>query len=55
MGTDEAALIASKEECCLGLLDGLTEPAGGKVDFAAESLCLVVPEEILEHGGAVEC
>jgi hypothetical protein len=25
------------------------------VDFTAESLCLVVTEEILEHGGAAKC
>ena len=49
---DEAAFVASEEEDGLGLLDGFTEAAAGKVDLAAVALGRVVAEPILEEGGA---
>ena len=50
---DETALVACEEEDGVGLLDGFAEAAGGKVDFAAETLGGVVAEPVLEEGGAV--
>jgi hypothetical protein len=49
----EAALVAGKEENCLGLLDSFAETAGREVDFAAVTLGLVVAEPVLEQRGAV--
>lgn len=46
---DEAALVAGKEKDSLGLLNGLTEPAGGEVNFTAMSLGSVITEPVLEE------
>jgi len=48
---DEAALIASKEENCLSLLDSLSEAASREVDLATVALGLVVAEPVLEECG----
>jgi len=49
---DEAALIAGKEEHALGLLNGLAEAAGRKMDFTTGALGLVVTKPILKKRGA---
>lgn len=50
---DKAGLVAGQEEHSLRLLDGLTEAAGGEVDFAAVALLSVVAKPVLEERGAV--
>ena len=50
---DEAALVAGKEEHCLGLLDGLAETTRGEVDLAAVALGLVVAQPVLKQRSAV--
>lgn len=47
MCINETALVAGEENCGLRLLDSLAESTSGEVDFAAESLGLVVAEELL--------
>lgn len=51
-GIDEAAFVAGQEDDSMSLLDRLTEPAGGKMDLATESLLLVVSKPILQKWGA---
>jgi len=51
---DKAALVAGKEDDGVGLLDGLTETAGGEVNLTTETLGLVVAQPVLEKGGAIE-
>lgn len=50
---DEAALITRKEEDALGLLNGLTEAAGGEMDFSSVALCCIIAEPILQKWSAV--
>jgi hypothetical protein len=50
---DEAALVAGKEENCLGLLHSFAKTASGEVDFAAVTFGLVIAEPVLQERGAV--
>lgn len=50
---DEAALVTSKEQDCLSLLNSLSEAASGEVNLATVTLLLVVAEPVLEEGSAV--
>ena len=50
---DEAALIAGEEENTLGLLDGLTEPAGGEVHLTTESFGLIITQPVLQKRCAI--
>lgn len=50
---DEAALVAGEEDDGLGLLDGLSETASGKVHFTSVALGLVVTKPVLEERSAV--
>lgn len=54
MCVNKTALIASEEKGSLSLLNGLAESTGGEVNFTAESLGLVVTEELLEHRSATK-
>ncbi len=49
---DEAGLVASQEENCLSLLDGLSETASGEVNLTAMALFSVVAKPVLEQGSA---
>jgi hypothetical protein len=50
---DEAALVASKEEDTLSLLNGLAKTTSREVNFATVALLLVVTEPVLKERGAV--
>lgn len=45
----EAALVASKPEHSMGLLDGFTEAAGGEVDLATVTFSSVIAEPVLQE------
>ena len=51
---DEAALVASKEQHSLRLLDGLAEAAGWEVYLTSMALGCVVTEPILKKRCALE-
>lgn len=50
---DKAAFVTGKEDNGVGLLDSLTETAGGEVDFTTETLGLVITQPVLEEGSAI--
>lgn len=52
---DEAALIASKENDGVRLLDGLAKTTRGEVNFAPEALGLVVTKPVLKERSAIVC
>lgn len=49
---DEAALVTSKENNSMGLLNGLTETSCREVDFTTEALGLVITEPVLQKRSA---
>lgn len=50
-GIDEAALITGQKQDGLGLLNGLSEAAIGKMDLSAVPLLEVIAQPVLQQGG----